>query len=187
MYLSKRHWIRLLLLLLIALSSSRSHAQSYMSENGYVEFVSTAPLLEFKGTSDKLTGLIDLDENLVDFYVDLNTLDTGIELRNSHMRESYLETDTYRFAEFTGEITSDFDPTSMQEQDVSVTGMFQIHGVEREIDVQGTLKPTNEGLQLDASWTVLLEDYNIDKPGVVFYELASEQTVNISILLKPQD
>jgi polyisoprenoid-binding protein YceI len=158
-----------------------------MGENGYVEFVSTAPLLEFKGTSNNLTGLIDLDESLVDFYVDLNTIDTGIDLRNNHMRDSYLETDKYRFAEFTGELTSDFDPSSKQEQQAEVNGMFQIHGVEREIDVTGTLTPTNNGLQLDASWTLLLEDYNIDKPKVVFYELASEQTVNISILLKPQD
>jgi len=163
------------------------YAQSFMGEDGYVEFVSTAPLLEFKGTSNNLTGLIDLDENLVDFYVDLNTLDTGIDLRNNHMRDSYLETDKYRFAEFTGELISEFDPSSMQEQQAEVTGMFQIHGVEREIDVNGTLKPTDNGLQLDASWIILLEDYNIDKPKVVFYELASEQTVNISILLKPQD
>ena len=165
---------------------SESSAQSYMSESGYVEFVSTAPLLEFKGTSENLTGLIDLEENLVDFYVDLNTLDTGIDLRNNHMRDSYLETDTYRFAEFTGELTSDFDPNLKNEQQVAVIGDFQIHGVEREMEISGTLRPTESGLQLDASWTVLLEDHNIDKPQVVFYELASEQTVNISILLKPQ-
>lgn len=174
-------------LLCYLLPSENVSAQSYTSETGYVEFVSTAPLLEFKGTSDHLTGLIDLDENLVDFYVDLNTLDTGIDLRNNHMRDSYLETDKYRFAEFTGNLTSGFDPSLMKEQEVSAIGTFQIHGVEQEIEVKGTLQQMDNGLQLDASWTILLEDYNIDKPRVVFYELASEQTVNISILLKLQD
>lgn len=163
-----------------------SRAQSFTAESGYVEFVSSAPLLEFKGKSNHLKGLIDLNKNLVDFYVDLNTLDTGIDLRNSHMRESYLETGTYRFAEFTGELVSDFNLEDKREQQVTVTGTFKIHGVEREIDVQGTLTPKESGLQLDAGWTILLEDYNIDKPRVVFYELASEQVVNISILLKPQ-
>lgn len=163
------------------------HAQSYMSESGYVEFVSTAPLLEFKGISNQLTGLIDMDKSLADFYVDLNTLDTGINLRNNHMRDSYLETDKYRFAEFTGNLTQGFDPSVKREQEVTVSGTFQIHGVERDIKVSGTLKPVESGLQLDASWTMLLEDYNIDKPQVVFYELASEQTVNISILLNLQD
>lgn len=163
------------------------HAQSYMSESGHVEFVSTAPLLEFKGISDHLTGLINMDKNLVDFYVDLNTLDTGINLRNNHMRDSYLETDKYRFAEFTGNLTSEFNPSVKREQEVTVSGTFQIHGVERDIEVSGTLNPVESGLQLDASWTIMLEDYNIDKPQVVFYELASKQTVNISILLNPKE
>lgn len=183
----KRFISSVLFLLLSLISTYHAVAQSYMSESGYVEFVSSAPLLEFKGTSNHLAGLIDLEKNLVDFYVDLNTLDTGIDLRNNHMRDSYLETDTYRFAEFTGELVTDFDPDSEDQQQVTVSGTFKIHGVEQDIDVNGTLKPVDPGLQLEAGWTVLLEDYDIDKPRVVFYELASEQKISISILLKPQE
>lgn len=177
----------LVALLFLFIPDRNIQAQSYMSETGYVEFVSSAPLLEFKGKSNNLTGLIDLNKNLIDFYVDLNTLDTGINLRNNHMRDSYLETDQYRFAEFTGKIISDFDPEINEEQSVTASGTFQIHGVEREIEVDGTLKSVDNGLQLDASWSIMLEDYNIDRPSVIFYELSDEQIVNISILLNPQD
>lgn len=55
--------------------------------------------------------------------------------------------------------------------------------MEREIEVDGTLTPDGDSLLLKASWVVLLKDYNIDRPGVLFYELAEEQTVNISIEL----
>lgn len=175
------------ILISLIFSFQNTEAQSFMGEDGYVEFISTAPLLEFKGTSNHLTGLIDLDKNLVDFYVDLNTLDTGIDLRNNHMRDSYLETDSYRFAEFTGKLDSDFNPGIREEQQVTVSGTFQIHGTERNINVNGTLTPVDSGIQLDAGWTILLEDYNIDKPRVVFYELASEQVINLTILLKPQE
>lgn len=161
-------------------------AQSYMSEDGYVEFVSRAPLLEFKGKSNHLTGLIDLDESIIDFYVDLNTIDTGVERRNRDMRNTYLETDKFPFAEFTGELPSSFDPENREKQDVRTKGKFKIHGVEREIEVEGTLEPTNDGIKLEAGWTVLLEDHDIDRPGILFYELAEEQTVNISILLRKQ-
>lgn len=170
--------------LLFNLNSAQ--AQSYMSEDGYVEFVSTAPLLEFKGKSDHLTGLIDLDENLIDFYMDLNTIDTEVERRNRDMRNTYLETDKFPFAEFTGELLSSFDPENREKQDVLARGKFKIHGVEREIEVEGTLEPSNDGIKLVASWVVLLEDHNIDRPGILFYELAEEQTVNISILLRKQ-
>lgn len=176
-----------LLLFICTIWTYGLYGQSFMAKDGYAEFVSNAPLLEFKGKSNHLTGLIDLDKNLVDFYLDLNTLDTGIDLRNRHMRDSYLETEDYPFAEFTGKITSSFDPELREKQQVEAKGTFKIHGAEDEITVTGMLEPTEKGLKLDASWSVLLKDYNIDRPKVVFYELADEQKINISILLKPQN
>lgn len=170
----------------VIMSFNEAEAQSYMSEEGYVEFVSRAPLLEFKGTSNQLTGLIDLDENLIDFYVDLNTIDTGIERRNRDMRNSYLNTDQFPFAEFTGKFLSSFDPERNEKQEVETEGIFTIHGVEREMVIEGTLEPRDDGVILEASWSVLLEDHDIDRPGILFYELADEQKVNISIHLKNQ-
>jgi len=162
-----------------------SNAQAFASDDGYVEFVSSAPMLEFRGKSNQLAGLVDLEKNLVDFYVDLNTLDTGINLRNNHMRDSYLETDKYPFAEFTGKMVSDYSKLPRDAQEVTVAGTFKIHGVEREMEIEGTLTPDGDGLTLGASWIVKLEDHNIDRPRVVFYELADEQIVNISIKLNP--
>lgn len=179
----KLHKILLVLIFKILLISVPCQAQVYTSSDGYVEFISTAPLNEFKGTSIHLTGLINLNKNLVDFYVDLNTIDTGIEKRNRDMRTSYLNTDQYPFAEFTGELVSPFDVDKIESQDVTVSGTFKLHGIERQIEVDGSLEPTEDGLQLDASWVVLLNDYKIDRPGILFYELAEEQQINISILL----
>lgn len=172
-----------LIFCLISIITIDAQAQQFMADDGYVEFVSTAPLLEFKGVSDNLTGLIDLDTKMIDFYVDLNTLETGIRRRDRDMRNSYLETDTFPFAEFTGELISEFDPDLTETQRALASGTFQIHGVEREIEVEGTLTPNGDSLQLEASWVVRLEDYNITRPRVLFYELAEEQTVNISITL----
>lgn len=177
--------LSILFLLLTPLIQTVS-AQSFVGEAGYVEFVSTAPLLEFKGTSDHLTGLIDFDDNLVDFYVDLNTIDTGVNLRNNHMRDSYLETEKFPFAEFTGSLNEMYDFEKSGKQQISTTGKFTIHGVEQEMQIDGTLQETDQGMMLEASWVVMLEDHDIRKPRVVFYELADEQTVNISILLKTQ-
>lgn len=173
--------------LLIGGNFNAIHAQSFIGKEGQAEFISNAPLLEFKGVSDHLTGLIDLEKNLVDFYLDLNTLDTGIKLRNSHMRESYLETEECPFAEFTGQLDSDFDPDLKEKQDITVTGDFTVHCVTKELTAAGTIEPTAEGLLVNAEWEILLKDFDIDRPGVAFYELAEEQRINISILLKPEN
>jgi polyisoprenoid-binding protein YceI len=176
----------ILFILLLVIAPQSLNAQSYMAEDGYTEFVSRAPLLEFKGKSNHLHGLVDLDKNLIDFYIDLNTLDTGIELRNRHMRDSYLRTDQCPFAEFRGELLTPFDPDVSQPQQVRTKGLFKVNCNEREVNISGTLKPTEEGLRLEAQFKIELSDYNIEKPRVIFYELAEEQVINLSILLQSE-
>lgn len=161
------------------------NAQEFLTESGKTLFISKAPMSEFTGESQQLHGLIDLDQNLLDFYIDLNTLKTGIGLRDRHMRENYLETKKYPFAEFTGKIAVFSDLVNGKETPVTAKGKFKIHGVEREIEVPGTLKKnSDQELLLKAEFKVLLSDYNIEIPKVMFYELAEDQIVKIEAILK---
>lgn len=163
-------------------------AQVFKAERGKVEFISKAPLSEFTGTSEKLHGLVDLNKNLLDFYVDLNTLETGIGLRDRHMRENYLETKKFPFAEFTGKLKSLPLLTAGQSVPVVAQGKFKIHGVERNIEVPGTLTLDGSGdLLLDASFVVLLKDHKISIPKVMFYELAEEQQVRMQLRMKKSE
>jgi polyisoprenoid-binding protein YceI len=161
------------------------NAQGFKTESGSVEFLSKASLNEFTGVSSSLNGLVDLDKNLLDFFVDLNTVKTGIGLRDRHMRENYLETKKFPFAEFTGKIETLPTLTKGQSKEVLAKGKFKIHGVEREIEVPGKLTMVSDNeLRLEAKFKVLLSDYKIDIPTVVFYELSEEQVVTIQAVLK---
>lgn len=164
-----------------------SVAQSFLTESGNVNFLSKAPLSEFNGVSDKLNGLVDLSQNLLDFYIDLNTLDTGIGLRDKHMRDNYLETDKYPYAEFTGKMSPVPNLVPGSKSRVTALGKFKIHGVERQVEVKGTLSKNTKGeLELEAGFEVLLSDYKIPVPKLVFYELAESQTITIKATLKPK-
>lgn len=167
------------------LLSTFTFGQKYFTESGSVVFISKAPLSEFTGESENLNGLVDLDKNLLDFFLDLNTLDTGIGLRDRHMRENYLETEEFPFAEFTGEMNALPELAQGEKKAVKAVGKFTIHGVEREIEVNGFLTRLNTSeLLLDAEFEVLLGDHDIPLPKLVFYELAENQTVQISATLK---
>jgi len=175
------------LVLFLFFITNVSVAQTFLTESGNVDFLSKAPLSEFNGVSDKLHGLIDLSGNVLDFYVDLNTLDTGIGLRDKHMRDNYLETEKYPFAEFTGKFNAIPSLTSGSKIPVTANGKFKIHGVERQIQVTGTLSKNTKGeLELEAGFEVLLSDYKIPVPKLIFYELAENQTVTINATLKPK-
>lgn len=180
----KRFWFYVIAISFFAFPKI-GNTQGFKTENGSVEFLSKASLNEFTGVSSSLNGLVDLEKNLLDFFVDLNTVKTGIGLRDRHMRENYLETKKFPFAEFTGKIETLPTLTKGQSKEVLAKGKFKIHGVEREIEVSGklTLVSDNE-LKLEAQFKVLLSDYKIDIPTVVFYELSEEQVVTIQAVLK---
>lgn len=182
--------IRVVAIILISLLGFApvSLAQQYYGENGYAEFESRAPALTFTGTSDNLTGLIDINERTVDFYLDLNTLDTGISLRNRHMRDSYLRTKEFPFAEFKGTFTNDTQvtPLATGTQEVQARGSFTIHGITQERTIYGTLTFDEDGklVLLEAFFEVALADHGISRPRIVFYELSDIQRVTIRIQME---
>lgn len=161
------------------------HAQSFMTEEGHAEFTSEVPLHTFTGTSEKLTGLVNLEDGSVDFYIDLTTFDTGIGKRDKDMRKT-LETDKYPFAEFLGKLVTEFDAESDAEQTVTVRGNFKIHDVTREIEVEGTLQKVPDGLKLTAAWEINLEDYDIVPPRLLIVKVDPVQDVRIEAVLPPQ-
>jgi polyisoprenoid-binding protein YceI len=158
-------------------------AQSFVTDKGKVEFISKASLETFTGTSNALHGLVDLQKQSIDFYIDLNTLRTGIALRDEHMRETYLETKKYPFAEFTGTL-SGYNPARKDTQQVVVVGDFTIHGVKKARTVPGRLFVGANHLYVEASWEVKLSDHNIEIPKVLFLKLADQQQVRIQAQLR---
>lgn len=159
-------------------------AQSFKTETGHAEFESSVPLHSFVGTSDHLVGQISLQDSIVDFYLDLTTLDTGNNKRDKDMRET-LETDSYPFAEFYGKIVSPFDPDKSEPQPATVEGEFSIHNVTKEVTIEGFLQKTPDGLQLETEWTLNMTDYNIEPPGILFYRVEENIDIKIEALLKP--
>lgn len=178
----------ILLLLLMQFSPLERVTENvvYMTESGYVEFESSVPLHSFSGESEYLTGMIDPAENLVDFYLDLNTLKTGIDRRDRDMYRT-LNVDEYPFAEFTGSLKSMFDMDSSEKQRVTVKGEFTIRGVTRKVKIDGNIQVSGDELILEASWTLRLDVYDIEPPGILFYRVDEEQKIRIEATLKPRE
>jgi len=177
---------RVTLLFTFLLMSSAVNAQIFTTAKGNAEFTSSVPLHSFTGTSGELNGLIDFEKNLVDFYIDLQTLDTGNGRRDRDMYRT-LNVEDHPFAEFTGKLTTDFDRQSETAQYVTVKGNFTVNGVSREITVDGELKPVDNALRLNAKWVINITDYNIEPPGILFYKVDEEMDIQIEVELQKQD
>ncbi|MDX1439557.1 MAG: YceI family protein, partial [Rubricoccaceae bacterium] len=161
---------------------SQAEAQTYGTQRGTVEFTSSVPLHTFTGTSTHLTGEINLETNTVDFYVDLETLETGIGRRDRDMRET-LETDEYPFAEFTGRLTTAFSRQANGPQRARVEGTFTVHGVSRALTVSGTLENVGSQIRMIANWELRLDDYNIEPPRLLVVRVDEVQAIHVNALL----
>lgn len=182
---SHRGWLLSFLLLGATLLPARAQSV-FETESGHVTFRSEVPTHTFTGESDQLVGRINLEESTVDFYVDVHTIETGIARRDRDMLET-LEAEEYPFAEFYGTLNDEVDLNRREPQPVTVTGDFTVHGVTQEMSIDGVIEPVEQGLRVEANWTVRLDDHNIEPPGILFYRVDEEQDVSIEATLMPVD
>jgi len=167
-------------------SPVEGHGQRFGAQNGEVAFVSTAPLQTFRGVSQHLTGQVDFATRGVSFFIDLETLDSGNRRRDRDMRQNYLETQRFPFATFNGTFGAALDPQTLTSDSVQVEGVFTLRDTQRPITVRGEVTREGRGLRVRASWPLLLGDYGIERPRILFYEVSETLTLEINILLLPE-
>jgi polyisoprenoid-binding protein YceI len=115
------------------------------------------------------------------FTVDLRTLETGIGLRNEHLRENYLEVskgprfDTATLSEIA---LNGFDPDA-PEGKRSFTALLTLHGVAHQVTGVVDVRRTGTGLRVKASFPVGLPDYSIQKPR--YLGVGVKDTVQVEV------
>lgn len=168
-----------------------SFGQEYTGDQLSATFTSEAKLSSFDGNSTDLKGLFDLKQNLIDFYLDLNTIETGIKLRDKHMRNDYLETKQYPYAEFSASFSeSDLKKVQSRESgEYILNGSFSVHGVEKEKEVSIKIEFKNQGQEIyfSTAFSILLTEHNIKIPKVMFYELSNNINIKTHGLLYLQN
>lgn len=183
-----RYIFSLMVLIGILQVSVAAEFQIDKSQKNVIKFISDAPMEDFEGVTDKIDGYLFFEgDNLLQgsemyFEVDLNSLDTGIGLRNTHMRENYLETEKFPFTHFTGKLTK-ADKTAENCYQVSAQGKIFIHGVEKEITVDGTMNPLANGYQVQAKFIAPLTDYKIKVPQIMFFKIDENMRVEVNFYL----
>jgi len=154
-----------------------------------VKFISDAPIEDFEGITDDIDGYLYFEDgdltkkSKLYFEVELNTLDTGIGLRNRHMRENYLHTDKYPLTYFNGKIIKS-EKVSENEYKVTTEGTIFIHGVEQPLTVEGTMKKDGKQFNIQCQFNVKLSDFNIDIPSIMFYKIDENMDLHLDFYVK---
>jgi polyisoprenoid-binding protein YceI len=179
-------------LLLGALGARPADAQSWRATQGDVRVaVPLRPGGGFEAKTQGLKGTLTLAAAdpvrfTGELELDLTTIDTGIQLRNQHLRENYLEVAKPGFDKAVlsdirvGEARSEtFEGRS------GFAGTLKLHGVSKAIGGSAELKREAGGMRVTASFPLLLTDFGIEPPQYMGVGVGNRLSVKVTFLAAP--
>lgn len=173
-------------LLILIVSVFTAHAQKYASEKSLVTFFSEAPVENIAAENKKSSALLDLSTRQVAFSIPIIDFQFERHLMQEHFNEKYMDTEKYPKATFQGSVIN-VNQNGKGQQNVSAKGRLTIHGVTKEVEIPGSLEITGDSkVVIKSTFKVLLKDYNISIPQILWQNIAEEIEVKVDFTFKPK-
>lgn len=149
---------------------------SLLPEKSTVEFLAVGrpSALKIKGEGAKAEGQLKLLEGNLsgELKTDLDQFQTGIKLRDRHMKEKYLETGKEGFKMavlkvIEAKVPDNFLKDEKGVQNLPFKGSLKLHGVEKEIGGIYSAKPNKDGTAVEgeAQFKIKLTDFGVAIPS----------------------
>lgn len=185
--LNIRPLIQVSMFLLIAcstLSFTANAETTFHVRNGSAGFTAIGKpgFLRINGEGGKPTGKIILDGNkqltVAEFEVVLSEFKTGLDLRDTHMKEKYLQVDKFPKATFKSEKVVFKGNTIPSE--LEVPGTLTLHGVSKPIVAVVEAHEKGDLVQGEAHFEIKLTDFNIEIPSFSGVTVAESVKIQVS-------
>ena len=136
----------------------------------------------FQAKTDAVTGELSVASSLDEpvrgeVVVDLGTLETGIGLRDRHLREKYLEVQR----------GPDFTMARLQEIQIAALGgsttfrgVLALHGERKAVNGSATITPHADGYRVEATFPVRVSDFQIPDPTYLGVGVKDEVQVRVN-------
>ncbi len=187
-----------LVIYLIIVFFSKLNAQIYTAKSGSttVGFYSEAPLENIEALNKGAMIVLKSSTNEIQIRVTIQNFKFKNALMEEHFNENYMETEkkvevngsaTYpnRYSEFKGKINEAIDFTKEGENKVSASGKLNLHGLTKDVVMEGLLSKKGNELVLSCKFKVKVSDYNIKVPSMYVKNIAEEVDVTFNAVLEP--
>jgi YceI-like domain len=173
-------------------------SQIYTAKAGSttIVFFSKSPLEDIEALNKGATVVLKASTNDVQVRITIQNFKFKNSLMEEHFNENYMETEkkvevngaaTYpnRYAEFKGKINEKIDYAVDGETKVTVTGKLTMHGVTKDVTINGTVTKTGNDLKLSCVFKVMVKDYEIKVPSMYVKNIAEEIEITFNSVLEP--
>ena len=145
-----------------------------------VEFHATGPMgLKINGKSTVVQ--VDSDDKSITVTVPLSNLDTGMGMRNTHMKDKYLETSKYPNAVLVVTKPGNGYPAGGSG---TGTGTMTLHGVSKPVSFKYDVKKDGAEYAVTGSVHINIFDYKIEEPKFAGATVKPDVDVDISFRAK---
>lgn len=175
-------------------------AQIYKAKDGstVISFFSEAPLENIEAVNKGAIIVFNTTTSDIQVRVSIQNFKFKNTLMEEHFNENYMETDkkgpndasgaaTYpnRNAIFKGKISEKIDYSKDGEHKVSIPGKMELHGVTKDVTLEGTLTKTGTDIAVSSKFKIKVADYNIKVPSMYVKNIAEVVDVTINSTLEP--
>ncbi len=154
----------------------------YFTKTGNVSFKAGTSIEDIDGVNKSSTCIFDANNGEIQFAMLVKGFEFKRALMQEHFNENYLESDKYPKSTFKGKI-ADIDKVNFQKDGnypVTVIGALEIHGVKNQVETKGVLKVSGEMVVATAEFSLALEDFKIEIPGLVKDKIAKTAKVQVN-------
>lgn len=153
-------------------------AAALRSSSGTASFTALGPAgMKIHGTTPNVS--VSESNQMVLVRVGLSNLDTGISLRNRHMREKYLEVSKYPNAELVVKRSELKFPEEGKDSKSSASGTLTIHGKSRTVNFNYDAKRSANTIDVNGSVRVDIREYGIAEPS--YLGLSVKPNVDVAV------
>ncbi len=178
-------------------ASKKTAAQQVMdlsSATSSIEFLAVGKpsMLKIRGKAkadekaNPLTGQMALNGNKLSVKASfaLNSLETGIGLRDRHMKEKYLETEKFPKADFV--LTEMALPDALtkgdgEAKDVAFKGTLTIHGVPQEVSGTASVQRKSDKFEFAFEFGTKITGHKIELPSFMGVTVAEDVKVSVNV------
>lgn len=167
--------------------SSSAFAGSLAVKSGDITFIAKATpgFLTIEGTKGKVTGQLQKNGTKItgELRTKLDDFTTGMDLRDSHMKEKYVE--TAKYPEAVLKLTSfEVNDKGEANEGTPFKGSLLFHGVEKPVEGTASVVKDGSGYKITADFAISLKNFNFEVPNYKVVKVKDEINLHSVVIVE---
>ena len=157
----------------------------FITRNGMIQFNASTPLETISPINNHVSCILDPETGKIAFQLKMISFKFDKALMEEHFNEKYVESEKYPKSTYVGEIINwnelDF---SKEKQNIKSKGILTIHGVDKEVEVSGTINFLKNNIEIKSEFSIVVSDFDIQIPKLVRDKISKEVRVILEMNLQ---